>query len=68
MKKIVQFAVEYPITILMMILAVILLGSISFQKLGMDLFPDLNNPRLFIKLAAGERPSEKLEERLVESI
>ena len=55
MKKIIEFSVNYPITISMAVLAVMLIGYISFSNLGMDLFPDLNNPRIFIELKAGER-------------
>jgi len=68
MKRIVRFAVEYPVTILMFISAVILLGVISFNKLGMDLFPELNNPNLFIELKAGESPPEEIETRFIEDI
>ena len=68
MKRIIQFSVEYPITILMFVLAVILLGTISFQRLGMDLFPDLNNPRIYIELKAGERPPEEIEKQFVKNI
>jgi len=68
MKKIAQFSTDYPITILMIVLAVILLGYISFSKLGMDLFPELNNPRIFIELTAGERPPEEIEKQFVKNI
>lgn len=68
MKKLAQFAVDYPITITMAILAVTLLGYISFSKLGMDLFPDLNNPRIFVELKSGERPPEEMERQFVQSI
>ena len=68
MKKIIEFSVKYPITILMLVLAVLLLGTISFQRLGMDLFPDLNNPRIFVELKAGERPPEEIEQQFVKNI
>lgn len=68
MKKVIQFAVEYPITILMVVFAVLLLGIISFQKLGMDLFPEMENPRIFVELKAGERPPEEIENQFVTSI
>ncbi|MFA6471972.1 MAG: efflux RND transporter permease subunit, partial [Candidatus Latescibacterota bacterium] len=68
MKKLAQYAVDYPITITMAILAVTLLGYISFSKLGMDLFPDLNNPRIFVEIKSGERPPEEMERQFVESI
>ncbi len=68
MKKITQFSVDYPITVLMFVLAVLLLGFISFNKLGIDLFPDLNNPRIFVEIKAGERPPEEIENQFVDSI
>ena len=68
MKKLAQFAVSYPVTILMVVLAVGLLGYISFQKLGIDLFPEINNPRLFIELKSGERPPEEIEKQFVKNL
>jgi HAE1 family hydrophobic/amphiphilic exporter-1 len=68
MKKLTQFAVNYPVTILMVVSAVILLGYISFDKLGIDLFPEINNPRLFIEIKSGERPPEEMEKQFVENL
>ena len=68
MKKFSAFSVNYPITIMMAVLGILLLGYISFSNLGMDLFPDLNNPRIFIQLRAGERPPEEMERQFVENI
>ena len=68
MKKLTQFAVNYPVTILMVVLAVVLLGYISFKKLGTDLFPEINNPRLFIELKSGERPPEEMEKQYVQNL
>jgi len=68
MKKITQFAVNYPVTVLMFVMAIILLGYISFQKLGIDLFPNLNSPKLYVEIDAGERPPEEIENLFVQSI
>jgi hydrophobic/amphiphilic exporter-1 (mainly G- bacteria), HAE1 family len=68
MKKLTQFSVDYPVTILMIVLGVILLGYISFDKLGVDLFPDLNSPRIFVEIKSGERPPEEMETQFVENI
>ncbi len=68
MKKLSQFSVSYPITIIMAIMAIILLGYISFTNLSVDLFPDLNNPRIFVEIEAGERPPEEMEEQFVQNI
>lgn len=68
MKKIVSLAVNYPVSILMMVLAVILLGSISFGKLGIELVPELKNPTLFVELKAGIKPPSEVEKQFIESI
>ncbi|WMN11522.1 efflux RND transporter permease subunit [Marivirga salinae] len=68
MKKIVSLAVSYPISILMLVLAVILLGTISFGKLPIELFPDLKNPTLFVELKAGIKPPSEIEKQFIESI
>jgi HAE1 family hydrophobic/amphiphilic exporter-1 len=67
-KKIVSLAVSYPVSILMMVLAVILLGSISFGKLGIELVPELKNPTLFVELKAGIKPPSEIEKQFIESI
>jgi len=67
-KKLSEFSVNYPVTVLMIVLGVILLGYISYDKLGIDLFPDLNNPRLFIEVESGERPPEEMEKQFVENL
>ena len=68
MKKLTNFAVNYPVTILMLVLGVLLLGVISYQKLGIDLFPDLNSPRIFVEIKSSERPPEEMEKLFVTNI
>ena len=68
MKKLTQFSVNYPVTVLMVVLGVVLLGYISYDKLGVDLFPDLNSPRIFVEVTSGERPPEEMEQQFVENI
>lgn len=68
MNKIARFAVDNPVTVLMLVLGIILLGFISFGKLGTDLFPDLNTPKIYIELKAGEKPPEEIEKNYVDQI
>lgn len=68
MKKLPQFSVKYPVTVLMIVLGVLLLGYISFQKLSIDLLPELDAPRLFVEIEAGEKPPEEIEKQFVENI
>jgi HAE1 family hydrophobic/amphiphilic exporter-1 len=68
MKKLIQFAVNYPVTILMAVLGIGILGYISYSRLGVDLFPDLNAPRLFVEMQAGEKSPEEIEKQYVEEV
>ena len=68
MYKLARFSVKYPTTVIMIVLAVLLLGYISYQRLGMDLLPRLNSPRLFVEVKAGERPPEEMEKQFVTRI
>ncbi|MFC2152745.1 efflux RND transporter permease subunit [Bacteroidota bacterium] len=68
MKKITQFSVNNPVTVSMIVIAIILLGYISFGRLGVDLFPDMNAPRIFVEIKAGERPPEEIEKQFIENI
>lgn len=68
MKNIIKFAVGNPVTICMIVLALLLLGKVSYDQLSVDLLPDLNNPRLFIELKAGERPPEEIEKQFVKNM
>ncbi len=68
MKKLAQFSVSYPVTVAMIILGIVLLGIISFSRLGTDLFPDLNNPKIVVEIESGERPPEEMEKQFVENI
>lgn len=68
MKKLTNFAVNYPVTVLMAIFGILLLGIISYQKLGIDLFPNLNSPRVFVEIKSGERPPEEMEKLFVDKM
>ncbi|TFH49874.1 MAG: efflux RND transporter permease subunit, partial [Bacteroidia bacterium] len=68
MNSIARFAVRYPVTVSMLVLGIVLLGFISLGKLGTDLFPDLNNPKIYVELRAGEKPPEDIENNYVDQI
>lgn len=68
MKKITQFSVNNPVTVSMIVIAIILLGYISFGRLSLDLFPDISAPRIFVEIKAGERPPEEIEKQFIEDI
>lgn len=68
MRNIVRFALKNPVTISMIVFAILLLGKISYDRLSVDLLPDMNTPRLFIEFEAGERPPEEVEKMFVENM
>jgi HAE1 family hydrophobic/amphiphilic exporter-1 len=68
MNGIARFAVKYPVTVLMLVLGIGLLGFISFKRLGTDLFPDLNTPKIYVELKAGGKPPEEIEKNYVDQI
>lgn len=68
MKKITQFSVNYPVTVSMIVMAILLLGYVSLGKLNVDLFPEMNAPRIFVEIKAGEKPPEEIEKQFIENI
>lgn len=68
MNSITKFAVKYPVSMLMLTLAVCLLGTISYNKLGTDLFPDLKNPALYVEVKSGQRPPEEIEKQITQKL
>lgn len=68
MRNILRFALKNPVSISMIVFAILLLGKISYDRLSVDLLPDMNSPRLFVEFEAGERPPEEIEKMFVESM
>lgn len=68
MRNLLRFALKNPVTISMIVFAILLLGKISYDRLSVDLLPDMNTPRLFVELEAGERPPEEIEKMFIENI
>ncbi len=59
MKNIAKYSVHKPITVLMAILIVILLGVVSLTKLPLELFPDINLPyAVVVTTYEGKNPEE----------
>lgn len=57
--KLFEFAVKRPVAVTMIFMVVLLLGSVSLSKLGLDLFPELDLPMLVVQTTyTGAGPSE----------
>jgi len=61
--KMLRFFVDHPVTVFIIITAIIILGSISFLNLGTDLLPNIASPKIVIKVQAGEIPPEEMEKK-----
>lgn len=68
MNKLVSWAVRHPVTVTMAVLAILLLGKISYDRLSVELLPSMNSPRLFVEIDAGERPPEEIEKQFVSNM
>jgi HAE1 family hydrophobic/amphiphilic exporter-1 len=64
----VDFALSHPVTVGMVVTAVLLLGKISYDRLGVELLPEIAAPRLFVEIRAGERPPGEIEKQFVRNI
>jgi HAE1 family hydrophobic/amphiphilic exporter-1 len=58
-----KFSVRFPVTVGMIMLAIAILGVISFQRLGTDLLPAIYNPRIVVEIQSGERSPQDMEQR-----
>lgn len=65
MNSLPRFSIKNPVTVSMIVLAVLLLGFISFSRLGTNLMPEIDNPRLFVEIDAGQRPPAEIEKQLL---
>jgi len=63
-----QFSVRYPVTIAMIMLGIVILGVISFNRLGTDLLPAIYNPRVVVELQSGERSPQEMEQRFARGL
>ena len=68
MEALARFSVSRPATVLMLVLGILLLGGISFRRLGVELLPELANPRLFVEVEAGDLPPSEVEARITAPI
>ncbi len=58
-----EFSTRYPVTVAMATLAVVLLGWISLERLGVDLLPDLQTPVVTVDLWSPGKSPREMEER-----
>ncbi|MBE7558551.1 efflux RND transporter permease subunit [bacterium] len=64
MHKLVSAALQYPVTILMLFVGVILLGVIALERLPTNLFPDIAMPRITVVVDTDGLSPEEVERRI----
>ncbi|MFC1736373.1 efflux RND transporter permease subunit [Candidatus Hydrogenedentota bacterium] len=63
-----KFSVKYPVTVTMIVAAIIIWGVISLERLGTDLLPDINSPRIVVTVASRNKSPQEMEERFAERL
>jgi len=62
--KIVEFSLKRRVTILMAFVVIIILGLVSYSKLGLDMLPDMELPYISVVTTYSGVSSEDIEENL----
>ncbi len=63
-----QFSVNKRVTVTMMVLIIILLGCISFSKLGLDLLPEIEYPIVSVMTTYPGVASKEIEEQITRPV
>ena len=63
-----QFSVKHPVTIAMFVCGVLLLGFVSLNRLGTDLLPNLDSPRVMVALESGTKSPREMEDTYAEQL
>lgn len=66
--KIADLSVERPVTITMIVLAVVIIGFISLNNLSLQLIPDTDMPFLMVKTTYDGASPEEIEESITKTI
>jgi len=66
--KLPEFSVNRRVTILMLTILILLLGGISFTKLGLEMFPDMDYPVISIITTYSGASSQDVEETVTKPI
>ena len=61
-----RFSVRHPVTVAMFVCGVLLLGLVSLNRLGTDLLPNLDSPRISVALESGNKSPREMEDSYAE--
>ena len=60
-EKLAGLATRRPIAVVVLAAAMVIVGWLAFERLPIDLLPDLKSPTIVVALNAGDRPPEEME-------
>ncbi|MEA1972367.1 MAG: efflux RND transporter permease subunit, partial [Candidatus Cloacimonadota bacterium] len=66
--KLANFSVHRRITVLMLTVLIVIIGGMTFNKLGLEIFPDLNYPIISIITSYNGASSKDVEESITKPI
>lgn len=66
--KLVDISVKRPIGVIMIVLAILLIGFISFQNLPIDLYPEINVPYTIVVTEYGDAAPQEVENLVTKPI
>ncbi|OCL26507.1 multidrug ABC transporter [Orenia metallireducens] len=66
--KLSDFSIDRPIAITMFVLLVVLVGGVSFTKLGVDLLPELDLPYVVVQTQYNGASPEEVEDSLTDPL
>jgi HAE1 family hydrophobic/amphiphilic exporter-1 len=66
--KIVDFSLKKRVTMSMVVLVIVILGMISFTKLGLDMLPDMDYPYITVITTYGGVSSEDIEQNITRPV
>lgn len=66
--KLIQFSIQRPVTITMILLGIVLFGLLSYNRLPQDLFPNITSPQLTIVTKYAKASPKEIETLLTKPI
>jgi HAE1 family hydrophobic/amphiphilic exporter-1 len=63
-----SFSAKHRVTVSMAVCAVLMIGLVSLNRLGTDLLPDLESPRIVIALESGNKSPREMEDMYAERL
>ena len=66
--KLAEFSVNRRVTVLMLTILILILGGISFTKLGLEMFPDMDYPVISIITPYNGASSQDVEETVTKTL